>query len=387
MYQGKFIFAQIVEFVPRYLFDQCVKRYKGNSKVRKLNCRDQFLAMMFGQLTNLSSLRGVVICLNAHPRQLYHLGFKTNKFILSTLSRANENRDWRIYRDLAQLLIDKARKLYVDDNDFNLDLEGTPYILDSTIIELCLSVFRWAKFEKTTAAIKIHAQLDLRANIPSFFLITTAKIHDVNILDTLAIEAKAYYIMDRAYVDFARLYSIHCQSAFFVIRAKASLSFTRLYSRKVDKTTGLRCDQIIKLKHFYSRQDYPEKLRRVKYYDAETNRYYVYLTNNFDLDAKTIADLYKHRWQIELFFKWLKQHLSIEVFWGCSTNVVKTQICIAICTFLTVAIMKKQLQINRSLHEILQILSVSLFEKTPVNTLLSGFDLQTFEEQAQKPLF
>ena len=343
MYQGKYIFAQIVEFLPRHEFDKCVKHYNGNRKVRRLSCHDQFLSLVFGQLTNLKSLRSIVICLNAHAKKLYHLGFKTDKLILSTITRANENRDWRIYQDLAQLLIKKARKLHVNDNDFDIDLEGALYVLDSTVIELCLSLFKWAYFEKEQAAIRIHAQLDLRANIPSFFLITTAKVHDANILDIINFEEGAYYIMDRGYIDFARLYQIHKQKAFFIIRAKASLSFQRLYSRPVDKTAGLRCDQIIKLKHFYSKKDYPEKLRRVKYYDEETDKYYVYLTNNFDLDANIIADLYKHRWQIELFFKWIKQHLHINIFWGCSKNAVKTQICIAIRTFLIVAIMKKQL--------------------------------------------
>jgi len=387
MYQGKFIFTQIIECVSWYLFDQCFRKYKGDSKIRKLNCHDQFLAMMFGQLTNLRSLRGIVLCLNAHTKQLYHLGFKANKLILSTLTRANENRDWRIYRDLAQLLIKKARRIYLNDHNFEIDLQGAIYILDSTVIELCLSVFKWAKFERDSAAVKIHAQLDLKANMPSFFLITTAKVHDVNILDELEFEVGAYYIMDRGYVDFERLYRINSTPAFFIIRPKKSLSFIRLRSNKVDKSTGVKCDQIIKLKHFYSRKRYPDKLRRIKYYDKETNRYYIYLTNDFKLDAKLIADLYKHRWQIELFFKWIKQHLYIQVFWGTSANAVKTQICIAICTFLIIAIMKKQMQIDRNLHEILQILSTSLFEKTPINILLSELDLQIFEDQAQKRLF
>jgi len=384
MHQGKFIFAQIVEFIPRYLFDQCVRKYKGDSKIRKLNCRDQFLAMMFGQLTNLKSLRGIVLCLNVHAKQLYHLGFKTPKFVLSTLTRANESRNFRIYRDLAQLLIKKARRLYLNDHNFEIDLEGALYILDSTVIELCLSVFGWAKFEQDTAAVKIHTQLDLRANIPSFFLITTAKVHDVNILDMIDIEVGAYYIMDRGYVDFQRLYQINLTPAFFIIRPKKSLSFTRLYSRHIDKKTGIRCDQIIKLKHFYSRRNYPDKLRRIKYYDKETNRYYIYLTNNFKLNAKIIAELYKHRWQIELFFKWIKQHLYIQVFWGTSANAVKTQICIAISTFLIIAIMKKQMGIDRNLHEILQILSVCQFEKTLINTVLSEVDPQTFDDRIQK---
>lgn len=387
MHQGKYIFAQILEFITQYEFDKCVVRYDGNSRVHSLSCRDQFLALAFGQLTNLRSLRGIVLCLNAHKNLLYHLGFKTGQFTLSTLSRANENRDWKIYQDLTQLLIKQARKLYVNDNDFKIELEGSVYALDSTIIELCLATFKWAYFELGKSAVKIHTQLDLRGNIPSFFHITEAKTHDINFLDVLEFETGAFYVMDRGYFDFERLRQINSEKAFFIIRAKASLSFERMYSKEVDRTTGLRCDQIIKLKNFYSRKHYPEKLRRIKYYDIETNKYYIYLTNNFDLDAKVIADLYRHRWQIELFFKWIKQHLRIEVFWGYSINAVKTQICIAFCTFLLVAIMKKQLNVNRNLYEILQILSVSQFEKTPVNTLLSEFDLQNIPDQAQKRLF
>ena len=384
MRQGKFVFAQLVEFVYRHDFDKCVKLYNGDSKVRQLTCRDQFLAMMFGQLTNLKSLSGIVACLNAHCKKLYHMGFKTDKFVLSTLTRANENRSWKIYKDLAQLLIEKARTLYVNDNDFTIDLEGTPYVLDSTIIELCLSIFKWAKHTKETAAIKIHTQLDLKGNIPSFFLITEAKTHDVNFLDDLDFEENAYYVMDRGYFDFERLYQIHLQKAFFIIRAKDSLSFTRIYSRPVDKTTGVRCDQIIKLNNFYSKKDYPEKLRRIKYYDTETGKYYVYLTNNFELEAKTIADLYKYRWRIELFFKWIKQHLHIEIFWGRSFNAVKTQICIAICAFLIIAIAKKQMDVKQNLYKILQILSVSQFDKTPIKTLLSEVELQNFIDQPEK---
>ena len=387
MNYGKYIFPQIMDFITKYEFDKCVSKYNGNKKVRRLSCRDQFLAMMFGQLGNLKSLSGITICLNAHQKQLFHLGFRTKKITLSTLTRANENRDWRIYRDFANLLIDRARKLYINDSNFKIDLDGTPYALDSTVIEMCLSLFPWANFEKGHSAIKIHTQLDLRGNIPSFFLIIEAKTHDVNFLDILKFEAGAYYIMDRGYYDFERLYQIHEQKAFFIIRAKKSISATRLYSGKTDKPSGIRCDQIIRLNHFYSKKYYPEKLRRIKYYDNETGKRYVYLTNNFDLDAVIIADLYKHRWQIELFFKWIKQHLHINTFWGTSRNAVKTQICIAISTFLIVAIMKKEMNINRNLYEILQILSVSLFEKTSVNTLLSEFDLQTSEDQAQKRLF
>ena len=386
MNQGKYIFAQIIEFIAQYDFDKCVKRYGGNNRVRNLSCRDQFLALAFGQLTNLRSLRGIVLCLNAHSNLLYHLGFKIDNFMLSTLARANENRDWQIYRDLAQILIELARKLYINDNDFKIELDGAVYALDSTVIELCLATFKWTYFELGKSAVKIHMQLDLRGNIPSFFLITQAKTHDINFLDVLEFEAGAFYVMDRGYFDFERLWKINQAKAYFIIRAKSSISWERIYSRKVNRSTGLRCDQIIRLKNFYSRKHYPEKLRRVKYYDAATNRHYVYLTNNFKIDAKIIADLYKHRWQIELFFKWIKQHLKIEVFWGYSANAVKTQICIALCAFLLVAIMKKKLGIKRNLYEILQILSVSQFEKTPVDIILSKTELQNFNEQAKKQL-
>jgi transposase len=384
MHQGKHVFAQIMEFVPRHDFDKFVLRYKGNNKIRKLTCRDQFLSMLFGQLANLKSLSGIVLCLNAHREKLYHLGFQIKKLTLSTLTRANENRNWKMYLDLTQLLIKKARKLYINDNDFKIEIDGSVYALDSTVIELCLSTFKWAHFELGKSAVKIHTQLDLKGNIPAFFVITEAKVHDVNFLDVLEFEAGAFYVMDRGYFDFERLFKINSAKAFFVIRAKKSISWKRLYSREVDRTLGLRCDQIIKLKNFYAKKHYPEKLRRVKYYDRETDRYYVYLTNNFKLDAKAIADLYKNRWQIELFFKWIKQHLHIEVFWGHSANAVKTQICIAICSFLLVAILKKELKIERDLYEILQILAVSQFEKIPINTLVSESDLQIFSDQVQK---
>jgi hypothetical protein len=376
MHQGKYIFAQIIEHINQYEFDKYIKRYNGNERIRSLSCRDQFLSLMFGQLANLPSLRSIVVCLNAHADSLYHLGFRLNKFQLSTLARANENRDWRIYCDLTQSLIVTARQLYVNDNDFEMDLKGSVYALDSTVIDLCLNTFKWAYFELGKSAVKIHTQLDLKGNIPAFFWITKAKKHDINFLDILEFEAGAFYIMDRGYIDFERLYKINEQKAYFVIRPKDSLSFERLYSQAVDRSNGVRCDQTIKLKQFYSKKRYPKKLRRIKYYDQETKRYYIYLTNNFEQSAKTVADLYRHRWQIELFFKWIKQHLHIEVFWGYTANAVKIQIYAAMSAFLIVAIMKKRLKSNRNIYEILQILGVSLFEKTPVNTILSEIGLQ-----------
>ncbi|MBU1118606.1 IS4 family transposase [Patescibacteria group bacterium] len=386
MNKEKYIFSQVVEYVSGYEFEKCVERYNGNKNIYNLTCRDQFLSLMFGQLTALKSLRGIVLCLNAHPNQLYHLGFRARKFVLSTLSRANQFRDWRIHRDFTEYLIGITRRLYLYDNEFSIELENSVYALDSTVIDLCLATFKWAYFELQKSAVKIHTQLDLKGTIPSFFLITKAKTHDVNFLDNIEFEKDAIYIMDRGYLDFKRLMTVNRHEAFFIVRSKKSLSFKRIYSNKVDKATGLRCDQIIKLKHFYSRKHYPEKLRRIKYVDRETNRSYIYLTNNFNIPAKTIANLYKHRWQIELFFKWIKQHLKIQVFWGYSFNAVKTQICIAISTFLLVAIMKKKLKIKRNLYEILQILQVSQFEKTPLTTLIAQSGLQTLENNHQKRL-
>lgn len=385
MHQGKYIFAQIIEFLPRYDFEKFVSLYQGDKGIRSLSCRDQLLAMMFGQLTNLKSLRGITLCLNAHSNWLYHLGFKSRNLARSTLAYANEKRDFHIYHDLAHLLLKKTRKLYLNDNAEEVEFEGASYALDSTTIELCLSTFKWAYWQREDAAVKVHTQLDLKSNIPSFFLITTAKISDLDFLDEICLERNAIYIMDRGYTDFAKMYEIDQAGSFFLIMAKKTLSFKRLYSRPVDKMTGLRCDQVIRLCFAKTRKKYPEKFRRIKYYDSETDKCFIFLTNNFDLEAKTIADLYKRRWQIELFFKWLKQHLRVEIFWGRSANAVKTQICIAMCTFLVVAIIKKQLKINRNIYEILQILSVSQFEKTPLNTILIETKLQNFNEQSPKP--
>lgn len=383
MHQGKYVFSQVMDTVVRYQFNQCVNRYRGEYWVKYFSCWEQFLAMSFGQLTHRESLRDIVVCLNSRRDNLYHLGFRA-PVVLTTITRANEHRDWRIWRDLAQVLIQQARQLYAQDTAFNLDLDGTVYILDSTTIDLCLSTFPWATFRTTKAAVKLHTLLDLKGNIPAFFHISKGNVHDLNLLDILEYEAGAYYVMDRGYLDFERLHKIHETGAFFITRAKDNLAWKRLYSNQVDKTDGVRCDQAIHLTGYQAVKNYPDKLRRIKYFDQETNRYYVFLTNDFNVAAKIIADLYKHRWRIELFFKWIKQHLKIQTFWGYSVNAVKTQICIAICTYLVVAMMSKQLQINRNLYEILQILSITPFDKTPVNTLISEFDLQDCDDRAQK---
>ena len=374
MNQGKYVFAQLFDRLPKYEFEKCVTRYQGNYKVKGFTCWLQFLVMSFGQLTNRESLRDTVNCLSAHQQKFYHLGinFSVSR---STLAEANEQRSWQMYADFAQVLLAKARPLYLHD-DFGIDLSNTVYALDATTIDLCLNVFWWAKFRRTKAAIKLHTLLDLRGNLPTFIQITDGKTHDVNVLDELVFEPLAIYLLDKGYLDFARLFRIHSASAFFVTRAKSNLAFQRMYSCKIEKTLGVQCDQIIRLTTHYSRKAYPEKLRRVKYYDQEQRKTYVFLTNNFDISALEVALLYKHRWKIELFFKWIKQHLKIKTFWGESENAVKTQIWIAICTYLMVAIAKKELKIERNLYEILQILSVSIFDKTPLNQLLQESPLQ-----------
>lgn len=373
-----------MEFIPRHQFNSCVKKYKGDYWVKQFTCWEQFLSLSFGQLTHRESLRDIIVCLESQKEKLYHLGFASLKINRSTLSDANNQRDWRIYRGLAQLLIAEARKIYFDDNEFKLELKGTFYALDSSTIELCLNLFKWAKFVKTKSAVKLHLLLDLKGNIPTFFCITDAKTHDVRFLDEIIFEAGAYYIMDRGYLDYERLFKINSSGAFFITRAKSNLSFERLYSNEVKKELGIKCDQIIKFSNFYAIKKYPEKLRRIKYFDKETNKYYVFLTNDFNIEAKTIADLYKYRWQIELFFKWIKQHLKIRAFWGYSANAVKTQICIAICTYLLVAIIKKKLKIKRNLYEILQILSISAFDRIPLNKLISEVEIIDFNEHLPK---
>ena len=366
---GKTVFAQLIKFLPLYEFRKCVHRYRGTYKVQNFSCWEQFLCMAFAQLSYRESLRDIEVCLRARQEKLYHMGLRS-PISRSTLAYTNENRDWRIYADFSQVLIHQARALYLQE-DFGVDLEQTAYALDSTIIDLCLSLFPWARFRKRKGAVKLHTLLDLRGSIPTTVIITHGKIHDVNILDELLIEAGAIYIFDRGYLDFRRLYAIHRSSAFFITRAKSNFDFQRLYSEPVEKPIGIQSDQIITLQGFYARKDYPEKLRRIRYIDHQNKRL-VFITNNLSLPAWTIAELYRCRWQIELFFKWIKQHLRIKSFYGTSENAVKTQIWIAISVYVLVAIIKKRLNINRSLYTILQILSVSLFEKIDLYQLLTS---------------
>lgn len=361
MHQGTTIFAQIMDFLPKHKFRKCVDRYSGNYRTRSFSCFDQFMCMAFAQLTYRESLRDIECCLRAMHEKLYHMGIR-GKVSRSTLAYANENRDWRIYCDFAQILIHEARQLYVNE-DFGLELEQTVYALDSSTIDLCLSVFPWARFRRTKGAIKLHTLLDLRGNIPSFIAITDGKVHDVNILDVLIPEPGSIYVMDKAYLDFGRLYDLNQCAAFFVVRAKSNTRLKRLYSNPVDKSTGVQCDQIVVLTGFYSRKDYPGKLRRIRFFDPETNKRLVFLTNQFDLPPETIAALYRYRWQVELFFKWIKQNLRIKSFYGTSENAVKTQIWIAISVYVLVAIIKKRLKVELSLYTILQIFSVTVFEK------------------------
>jgi hypothetical protein len=367
---GQTVFSQVFSFADKYQFDKCVLRYNGNYKVRSFRCWEQFLAMGFAQLTYRESLRDIEVCLGALGKKIYHMGIKS-KVAKSTLADANENRDWRIYADFAQILIGQARVLYKDDNEFNISLDGAVYALDSTTIDLCLNLFPWAKFRKAKGAVKMHTLLDLRGNIPTFILISDGLLHDVNVLDELAIEPGATYIMDRGYIDWERLFWIEANNAHFITRAKTNLAFKRAISTQVDKNQGLICDQTITLKNTNARETYPEKLRRIVYNDKITGKRLVFLTNNFILPAITIAALYKQRWQIELFFKWIKQHLRLKAFYGTSRNAVYTQIWIAISTYVLIAIIKKQIGSKMSLYTMLQVLSLSLLEKTPVNQLFA----------------
>jgi hypothetical protein len=374
MNAGKSIFSQLMDFLPAPEFRQCVERYRGDYKLKSFSCWDQFLCMAFAQLTYRESLRDIEACLRAQQSKLYHMGIR-GRVSRNTLANANSVRDWRIYSDFAHLLIKQARELYRYE-DFSLALQQTVYALDATTIDLCLSLFPWAKFRKRKGAVKLHTLLDLRGNIPTVIIITHGLIHEVNMLDELTFEAGAFYLMDRAYLDFPRLHRLHLSSAFFVTRARKRFDCQRLYSSPVDRTTGIMCDQIVTLNNPVPRAGFPDKLRRIRFFDPQQERRLVFLTNNFTLPPLTVAQLYRSRWQVELFFKWIKQHLRIKKFYGTSENALKTQIWIAISIYVLVAIVKKQLNLEGSLYRILQILSVTLFEKTPILEALSLSDCE-----------
>jgi Transposase DDE domain/Domain of unknown function (DUF4372) len=389
MNTGKALFAQLMDFLPWTTFDRIVARYEGNRAVRTLPCTAQYQAMAFAQITYRESLRDIEACLSAQSAKLYHMGFR-QPVRRSTLADANEARDWRIYAEFAQRLIVQARRLYAGDS-FGVDLSGAAYALDSTTIDLCLSVFPWARFRSTKSAVKLHTLLDLHGNIPSFVHISDGKLHDVHALDMLLPEPGAIYIMDRGYVDFARLRALHQAGAFFVTRAKSNLDAHRVYSTPVDRTTGVVCDQTIALDGYLTRRDYPEHLRRIRFRDAETGKTLVFLTNQVTLPPLTICALYKSRWQVELFFKWIKQHLRIKRFYGTSENAVKTQIWIAVSVYVLVAIVRKRLRLEASLYTLLQVLSVTVFEKMPIQTAFSGqadqIDPLTDPNQLKLPAF
>lgn len=384
MNQGKYIFAQLTDFLPRRVFDRIVVKYNWNKYVRSFSCWNQMLRMVFGQLTSRESMRDLMLSCEAHQSKNYHLGFG------ATVSRrnfgiANEKRSYKIFEEFAYVLIEQARKSCYK-NDFEVNVDGNVYALDSTTIDLCLSVFWWAEFRKFKAGIKLHTLFDVKTSIPSFLHISKASIHDVNILDIIQYEQGSFYIVDKAYIDFRRLYKLHQKSAFFVTRAKDNMRFKRMYTRPVDKTNGVRYDQIGKLEGFYTQKDYPEKLRRIKYYDSESKNDFIFLTINIDLEAAEIAMLYKKRWEVELFFKWMKQHLKIKSFWGRTQNAVKIQIYCAVITYCLVAIVGNKLKVDRSIYEILQILSISLLDKTPINELLTKCDYKNVKEQKNKQL-
>ena len=370
MYAGRVIFAQVMDVLPMHEFRKCVRRYQGDRRMRTFSCMDQFLCMAFAQLTYRESLRDIETCLRAASSRLYHMGIR-GRISRSTIADANERRDWRIYADLAHVLIRIARDLYVDDN-FGIDLTNTVYAFDSTTIDLCLTLFPWAQFRRRKSAVKLHTLIDLRGSIPCFIRISTGKMHDVRALDDLPIEPGSFYVMDRGYVDFARLHRFDEQKAFFITRTKRNMDYSRQTSTPVDKSTGLRSDQVIRLRGVRTSLDYPDALRRITFYDAENERRLAFMTNHLRLPALTIAQLYRARWRVELFFKWIKQNLRIKTFYGYSTNAVKTQVWIAISVYVLVAILRKQLGIQRSLTEILQILSVTMFEKTPIFEALSA---------------
>ena len=379
MHHGKYVFAQVVDFLPVNDFNKCVKKYKGSYKVKHFTCWHQMLCMIFGQLSNRESLSDLVLCLKSQQSKWYHLGLGSG-ISKSNLAYANENRNWQIFADFAYLLIEYARKICVGTRDFDLDIEGNVYAIDSTTIDLCLSVFWWAPFRKTKAAIKLHTQYDIKTEIPTFVHLSDGLLHDVNILDSIDFEPGAFYIMDRGYIDFERLYRIHKAGSYFVTRLQVNQDYRRLYSRKVDKPAGVLVDQTIRLNNFYPLKRYPENLRRIKYYDEESDKKLDFITNNFDLEATEIARLYKYRWKIELFFKWIKQHLKIKTFWGHSENAVRIQVYTAIIAYTSVAIMKQRCKLKYSTYEILQILSLTLLNKTPLNELFGKSIPQTVKE-------
>lgn len=387
MNQGKYVYTQIIEFLPQRMFDKFVKKYDGNKYVKHYTCWNQLLCMVFGQLTNRDSLRDLTVAINAHNGKSYHLGFGKN-VTLSNLAKANLNRNSKIFEEFAYYLIAIARK---DRTNDDFQIKGQVYAFDSSTIDLCLSVFWWAKFRKNKGGIKLHTLFDINTQIPAFVHITPASIHDVNAMDFLFYETSAYYILDRGYVDYSRLYKITQHSAFFVVRAKSNLKFNRMYSRKHDKSTGVKSDQIGKLSGFYVSQQYPDKLRKIKFYDQETDKTFVFLTNNFELSAEQIAFLYKNRWQVELFFKWIKQHLKIKAFWGTSENAVRIQVYSAIIAYCLVAIVKTKLKIGQSNYEILQILGISLLDKAPVRELFTNMNYndvkEPFDNQLSLSLF
>lgn len=388
MNDGRTIFSQLMDFLPRDDFNRCVQRYNGNRKLKTFSCFDQYLAMAFAQLTSRESLRDIEVSLQTFGSKLYHAGFRSKKICRNTLANANRIRPWQIYADFAQTLIATATELYAD-TDLGFDLDNTIYALDSTTIDLCLSMFPWATFRTTKSAVKMHTLLNLKGSIPEFILISKGCMHDVNILDTLPIQPAAIYLMDRGYLDFKRLFKMNQAGAFFVTRTKSNTQVQRIYSHPIDKSTGLICDQTIRLTNFYAAKDYPDQLRRVKFYDAQADKRFVFLTNLFNVPALTIAMLYKARWQVELFFKWIKQHLRIKKFFGTTANAVKTQIWIAVSVYVLVAIIKKQLAPKQSLYTLLQILSLSLFEKMSILQAFSqtDYNIQNNQNYNQLSLF
>jgi len=374
MNQGKYIFSQIIGLISYKQFQTIVNRHFGDYKIKEFNWWKQFLCMAFGQLTHRESISDTVLCLKANANKMYHLGIG-EVVAVSTITRANESRSFQIYEDLALLLIKEAKQLYLLDDDLEVSLKGNVFAIDATTIDLCLSAFCWATFRSTKGGIKLHTQLDLKTAIPEFILFSPASVHDVNVLDVIRFEANSFYIMDRGYVDYKRLYKVHGCGAFFVTRAKDNMNYRRLYSHPKDTAGGVLYDQSIMLNNHYASKDYPEKMRRIKFKDEQTGKVLIFLTNNFHLNATEIAQLYKHRWKIELFFKWIKQHLKIKSFWGQSENAVKTQVWIAVSVYVLVAIAKKRFMLKQSLYEILQILSISIFERTPINQLFQQTQL------------